>query len=75
MNVDMMGNEVNVGDYVAVPDGNLRLIFAVVVKLNPKTMKVKEVKKGTKAYVKQIPYGHFIKLDQDLALIKAFSAL
>lgn len=75
MKVDMIGNEVNVGDYVAVPDGNIQLIFAVVIKLNPKTMKVKEVNKCSYPYVKQIPYGHFVKLDQDLALIKALSTL
>lgn len=72
MNIDMMGKEVQVGDFVAVPDGNLTMIFGIVTKLNPKTIKVKKV--GTD-YIKQIPNKHFVKLDQSDSLIKALSSI
>lgn len=68
--VDLMGEEVSEGDYIAFPDGNVTLKFGIIVKINPKTIKVLWV--GSR-YVKQVPYGNFVKLDQNQSLIKAMS--
>ena len=68
--VDILGTPIEVGDFVAAPDGNLRILFGVVLKINEKTIKVAEV--GS-SYLKRVPHGNYVKLDQDKSLLKSMA--